>query len=234
MKLLLATLILSSLVCALAQTDVEELYDDSNKEIVIEEITEDKVKQTILVDRTYNSSFTISIPMLSVVVPGTNRANGVVRFTMSHVTMWALVGTGFVGLVYPIILGPHGRLHKRSIDEPRTQPYLLDHLKSIVNAPQILEDVLSLLPEGMSNVCLERALCEAREQENALGFGGRLFRYAYSGETFDDFEDGENDIVDDSPTPTQTCADLYPKCVISPAEVYREASEAFTGSLSSW
>ena len=186
--------------------------DDDLEEIAIEEVVEDTVKQQILVDRNYNSSFTISVPMLTVTVPG---SSGVVRFSMSHVTLWALVATAFVGLTYPIFLGPHGRLHKRDLGGRGVDPSFLDHLESLVDVRQIYEDVGALVPHGARERCWRRALCEAHEHQDNFGLVGTVMRNFYSRES-----------VNPSRENSGACAEIFGDCAISPAEAYEEALKA--------
>lgn len=216
-------LVLFSVLCTLTLTEVVEeddgaALDDDTDEVILDESVEEAVRQKILVDRVYNSSFTISVPMLTVTVPG-SKPGGVVRFSMSHITLWTLVATAFVGLTYPIFLGPHGRLHKRDLNGRGVDPSLLDHLDSLVNVRQIYDDISSLVPAGASKRCWRRALCEAHEREENFGLLGTVMRKFYSPKSLGSSwkKDG-------------LCEQMFGDCVISPADAYREAYEALSSA----
>lgn len=204
----------------------EYSYDDDDQdveELVIDETQDVHTKQNILIDRSYNSSFTISIPMLSVVVPGTGKANGVVRLSISHITLWSLVSMSFMGLIYPALLGPRGKLHKRNFDGSedqdsiRVDPTILDHINEIVDIAQVYEDVKTLVPWEESEDCLKRSLCEAHENVVEFGVAGMALRGMYSVD--EGFTAGKNS--------NMTCAEIYPRCLVSPLGLYQETWSYF-------
>lgn len=205
-------------ICETARAQYYE--DEGQQEVVIDEVVEDHVKQSILLDRAYNSSFTISIPMLTVVVPGTGKGNAIVRFSISHLTLWTLITTAAVGLVYPAFLGPHGKLH-RSLDGRKAKPTLLENLESIINLPQIYNDIASLVPEEMTEHCLRRALCEAHKEEEDFGIGGKVLRGAAHPNVSQEFAKNMPDF----------CAVAFEECVVSPAEMYGMVVKSWGGSV---
>lgn len=202
--------------------------EDRTDEIVIDEVVDDHIKQHILLDRNYNSSFTISVPMLSVVVPGTSKTNGVIKFSISHLTLWSLVSVATLGLVYPILLGPHGKLHKRSFDGRSSQPLtFLDHLESIINVTAISQDMQALIPQETAMECLARSVCEAHQGAATYGLAGLTIR-----SFFPDSETNIYGLPVDGDTMTAardaimggaSCEQKYQRCVVSPLLAYQKA-----------
>lgn len=207
-----------------------DVYDDDDiEELVIDEVQDVHVKQKILVDRSYNSSFTVSIPMLSVVVPGTAKANGVVRLTISHITMWSLISLSFLGLVYPALLGPFGKLHKRGFEEDnfRIDPTILDHINDLIDVQQVYKDVESLVPWEATQDCMKRSICEAHENVVEFGLAGLALRGAFSMPDYNEDDRMDKDTSGRSRRSAMTCAEKYPRCVVSPLDLYKETLEYF-------
>lgn len=235
-KAVLVALLLNQGLCVVGQELKKLKHNPSKKQqiddIVIDEVQDVHVKQHVLIDRNYNSSFTVSIPMLTVVVPGQKESNGVVRLSVSQITLWSLIWISFIGLMYPVFLGPHGKLHRRNFDGQsyldeafRFDPTILDHIDRIVNITQIYEDIITLVPWEVSQDCLSRSVCEAHENVLDFGLAGMALRGVYSIE-----ENGllgatskmTRKAASNGQNPNVKCEDIYSRCMVSPLEMYKK------------
>lgn len=134
------------------------------------------------VDRNFNSSFSLNIPLFTVTIPGHGRNSpGPTKLSSINIGNVALLGIVILGafaLFYPVVVTPFGRSfqQERSFTGRNGSGFFSNGLigisEFVMSKVENSLDDLPSLPRLEPQECMKRSICEANHQPKKYGLMG--------------------------------------------------------------
>ncbi|RWS01649.1 uncharacterized protein B4U79_10666 [Dinothrombium tinctorium] len=142
---------------------------------------------SLYVDRTFNSSFALNVPLFTVTIPGYGRGlktkTALSALNVGNLAVLGIVVLGGLALVSPLIFPEFKRSMGRAFDNDDRQGFpgfltngLVGISESIMSFVEKSVDDLPSLPRLDAQECVKRSICEAHNQPKKYGLVGLLLQ----------------------------------------------------------